>query len=1022
LTSSNETVANHPELAPGGHAELIGVIAFLVIFAIGNYVLPFGKLQIHWWADLFWTTGSLLTALKCFAASRGLQGAGRNAWRLFGLGCFAWFLGMLAWDVQELLLGELTPFPSLSDVGYYLFGILCGLGFLYYRSERLHATLTLLEFSQFGIFLSCIILIHLVIFATAISQTTESSLYVISALAYPVLYMGVLIYCVATLWLGVRSSARYSLGFVVAGIAAHALSDSLYAYELLGRRYEAGDYLDIFWLIGFGLIYWGAALQQRRSGAENHTAQSPGPAKLSRLVPILSIGITIAIVIGFGGNLDHESAEQLTLPALLLLGFIALREWSGSALEAEQSQAVRNSEAQLRRIFSISPAMMSITRRSDGHFVDVNEAYAEISGYRRDELVGKSSAQLGLWSDARQRDQLIARLKTEGTVRGLDVDIRTKSGELRQVLASFTPVRIDDEEYLIGVALDLTDRHRADAEMRKLSRALEQTADTVMITDRAGILEYVNPSFEKITGYSAAEAIGRKPGMLRSGKQSADFYRVLWETILNGEVFSDVFINMNNAGNLYYEQKTITPLRDNQGMITHFIATGRDISERIEYEERLRFLAHHDAVTTLPNRALLLDHLKIAMAGARAHNRQIAVVFLDIDRFKNINDTLGHDAGDALLLELGNRLHNHLRGHDSIARFGGDEFVIVLNEVESPDDAATLAQRILENLIRPFSVADTLLHVSTSIGIALFPNDGEDSGTLLKNADAAMFRAKEMGGSNYQFYSADMGAHAQKRLTLENSLRLALERNEFVIHYQPLISADTGRIIGCEALLRWQHPEQGLVSPLDFIPLLEETGLIVVVGRWVIETACAQLAFWHRNGHKDMTMAINMASRQFHEAELVGFITDRLQHYQIEPRYLELEITESTLMQYIPATADTLGALSHLGVHIALDDFGTGYSSLSYLRRFPIDTLKIDRSFVRDIPGDQGDCEIVRAIIALAQSLHLRVVAEGVETAEQQQFLAELRCDVMQGYLFSKPVGSDEFNRLLSGSEFPRSV
>ena len=1014
MTSSNEIVANNSVQVRGGNAELIGVIGFLVIFAIGNYVLPFGKLEIHWWADLFWTAGALLTALKCFAVARSLQGSGRKAWRLFGLGCFAWFLGMLVWDVQELLLGELTPFPSLSDVGYYLFAILCGLGFLYYRSERLRTPLTLLEISQFGIFLTCIILVHLVIFATSLREIKESSLYVVSALAYPVLYMGVLIYCVATLWSGVRSTARRSLGFVIAGIAAHAVTDSLYAYELIGHRYEAGHYLDVFWLIGFGLIYWGGVQQQLKSGAENHMTPPPSPMKLSRLMPIASIGITIAIISAFGHELSHEAADRLIIPALLLLMFIALREWASSTHAAEQSAAVRNSEAQLRQIFSISPAMISITRRDDGVFYDVNEAYAEITGYRRDELMGKSSTQMGIWSDPRQRDELVARLTAEGAVRGMDVEIRTKSGQLRQVLASFTPVKIDADDYLIGVALDVTDRHRTDTEMRKLSRALEQTADTVMITDRGGILEYVNPSFERITGYSAADAIGRKPSILRSGKQGSDFYRTLWETILKGEVFSEIFINMNKTGNLYYEQKTITPLRDTHGMITHFVATGRDISERIEYEERLRFLAHHDTVTTLPNRALLLDHLKMAMAGARANKRQVAVVFLDIDRFKNINDTLGHDAGDALLLELGNRLHNHLRGHDSIARFGGDEFVIVMNEVESPGDAAILSQRILENLTRPFSVADTLLHVSASIGIAFFPNDGEDSGTLLKNADAAMFRAKEMGGSNYQFYSADMGAHALKRLTLENSLRLAVERREFVLHYQPMISARSGKIIGCEALLRWQHPEQGLVSPLDFIPLLEETGLIVAVGRWVIETACAQLAVWHRQGYNDITMAINIASRQFHEPGLVSLITDQLQQHQIEPCYLELEITESTLMQYIPATADTLGALSRLGVHIALDDFGTGYSSLSYLRRFPIDTLKIDRSFVSDIPGDQSDSEIVRAIIALAQSLRLRIVAEGVETEEQRQFLSELGCDVMQGYLFSKPVASDEFNRLLN--------
>lgn len=998
--------------------ELIKVGAFLAVFAIGNYLLPFGRSEIHWWADLFWTAGALLTALQCLSVTRTLQGVMRQTWRLFGLGCLFWFLGMVVWDVQELLLHEFTPFPSLSDVGYYLFALFIGLGFFYSRSEKHVAPLTLLELSQFGIFLTCIVLSHLVIFAAPLNKQDVSPLYATSALAYPVLSMSVLIYCVATLWLGVTTSSRRPLGFVIAGFAAHALANSLYAYELLGHSYEAGHYLDIFWLIGFALIYIGGVEQlQFRTSAQRHTMPQIETIRLSRLAPITSIAITIALIIAFHQNLTTEEVERLFLPTLALMLFIAMREWASSSVEAKQFAAVLNSEAQLKKIFSISPAMISITRVSDGIFLDVNEAYSTITGFRPDELIGNSSTLLGLWNNPHDRDQMVARLQSEKTVRGIDIQIRTKSGRVRDVLASFTPIKIDDDECLIGIALDVTERHRNDAEMRKLSRALEQTADTVMITDSAGIIEYVNPAFEKITGYSTLDTIGRKPNILCSGKQSPEFYHTLWETILSGEVFSEVFVNMNKSGKLYYEAKTITPLRNTEGEITHFVATGRDISERIEYEERLNFLAHHDALTTLPNRALMLDHLSKALAAARAHDRLVAVLFLDIDRFKNINDTLGHDVGDMLLRELGDRLHRHLRTHDSIARFGGDEFVVVMNDIESHNDAAMLATRILETLTQPIHAGGTQLHISASIGIAISPKDGEDTGSLLKNADAAMFRTKELGGNHYQFYSEDMGAHASKRLTLENSLRLAVERSEFILHYQPQMNARNGKIIGCEALLRWQHPEQGLVSPLEFIPLLEETGMIVAVGNWVLETACAQLALWHNQGHKHLTMAINIASRQFHAPDLVSLVTGLLQRHLLEPQHLELEITETTLMQSIPATADTLKALAQLGVRIALDDFGTGYSSLSYLRRFPIDTLKVDRSFVRDIPGDQDDTEIARAIIALAQSLRLRTVAEGVETQEQKEFLTELGCDVMQGFLFSKPVSSEEFSRLLINTD-----
>ncbi len=993
--------------------ELIGLVVFLSVFMLGKHLFLLDQHAIHWWSDMFWTAAAGITALRCFKTARRQTGAEAQAWRLFGLGCLAWFGGMLAWDYQELVLGVYTPFPALSDLGYYLFAVLFGIGFVHYHGSGPRPP-SLLELSQFGIFICCIVLSHLVIFAVPLQTQETTTLYLAGALAYPALYMALLIHSVTTLWLRVRGPTRYALGLVVAGITVHALANSLYAYSLLGRSYQAGNYLDVAWLVGFALIYWGAAAYPSNTAGENtSTDEGSAAPRLSRLIPIISIGITILVILAFNHNLQPTTYEQMFPAAILLMLFVALREWASSTLEAHQAAAIRRSEAQLRRIFSISPVMTAISRRSDGMFLDVNDTYTETTGYSRDELIGKSSLQLGVWEQPQDRQRMIERLKTEGFVRGLDQQIRTKSGEIIQVLASFTPIMIEDEEYLLGTALDITEREHTATEMRKLARALEQTADIVMITDRAGIIEYVNPAFTAVTGYSNAEAIGQRPSLLHSDKQGPDFYNALWSVILSGEVFSDVFINKTKDGTLYYEQKTITPLRDAHGEITHFVATGRDISSRIEIEEQLRFLAQHDTLTALPNRVKLLDHLMKTLASARAHRRMVAVLFLDIDRFKNINDTLGHDAGDTMLREMGKRLHQRLRTHDSIARFGGDEFVIVMDEVASANDASTLALRILEALTQPFHISDTTLHITISIGISLFPNDGEDSSTLLKNADAAMYRAKERGGNNYQFYSADMGAHAERRLTLENDLRLALERGEFVLHYQPQIAADSGKIIGCEALLRWQHPQQGLVPPLEFIGILEETGLIVPVGRWVLETACAQLAAWRQRGQSQFTMAVNIASRQFQEPGLTEFVTELLQKHTLEPQFLELEITESTLMQHIPTTADTLTTLAKLGVRIALDDFGTGYSSLSYLRRFPIDTLKIDREFVRDIPGDADDTAITRAIIALAQSLHLRIVAEGVETEEQRRFLSGFGCESMQGYLFSKPVPAADFDKLL---------
>jgi diguanylate cyclase (GGDEF)-like protein len=393
------------------------------------------------------------------------------------------------------------------------------------------------------------------------------------------------------------------------------------------------------------------------------------------------------------------------------------------------------------------------------------------------------------------------------------------------------------------------------------------------------------------------------------------------------------------------------------------------------------------------------------------------VLFLDLDRFKIINDTLGHDTGDAMLRQLSERLLHRLRPNDSIARFGGDEFVLLINDIKSMDELAALAERMLIALLPPFDIQATALHVTASVGISVYPDDGEDSGTLLKHADAAMYRAKEMGGNTFQFYSAELGTHAMKRLTLENDLRMALDRGEFVLHYQPQIDIESGRTVGVEALLRWNHAERGLIGPIDFIPLLEETGLIVPVGRWVLEAALTQLAEWHRAGWQSLAVAVNLSSRQFHEPELAERLAECLQVHALPARCVELEITESTLLQHIPATTATLERLSELGFGIALDDFGTGYSSLSYLRRFPIDTLKIDRSFVRDIPDDSNDAAITRAIVVMAQSLQLRLVAEGVELEQQRDFLSSLGCRTMQGYLFSRPLDAPAMTRYLQSKQ-----
>jgi diguanylate cyclase (GGDEF)-like protein len=437
------------------------------------------------------------------------------------------------------------------------------------------------------------------------------------------------------------------------------------------------------------------------------------------------------------------------------------------------------------------------------------------------------------------------------------------------------------------------------------------------------------------------------------------------------------------------------------------------IMARRQAEARVHHLAHYDELTGLPNRSMFNQRLSHALIQARRNNKPLASLFIDLDRFKNINDTLGHEAGDRVLQEVAQRLQACLREGDTVGRLGGDEFVVLVEELPEPVHVAAVAQKILAAVIRPFIVGTQEFHLTASIGISTYPGDSEDMPGLLKNADIAMYRAKEQGKNTYQFYSALMNIHTVERLALESGLRRALERNEFLLHYQPKVDIGSGRIIGMEALLRWQQPDKELTEPAQFIALAEEPGLIVPIGEWVLKTACARNQSWREQGLPPLRMAVNLSARQFAHENLFQNVARALHETGLDPAALELEITESMVMHDPERAVKVLSRLKDMGVYISIDDFGTGYSSLSYVKRFPLDSVKIDRSFIRDIPGDADDVAITRAIIAMAHSLRLTVIAEGVENEEQLSLLREHGCDEMQGFYFSKALPEDEFLRLL---------
>ncbi len=564
-----------------------------------------------------------------------------------------------------------------------------------------------------------------------------------------------------------------------------------------------------------------------------------------------------------------------------------------------------------------------------------------------------------------------------------------------------------------GLMIDITERKTTELELQKLSLAVKQSPAAVVITNLQGAIEYINPKFTRITGYTLDEVRGRNPRILQSGNMPPEVYKNLWETISLGQEWHGELENKRKDGSLFWELASISPVRDKTGNITHFIGVKEDITERKRYEERLRHMATHDELTGLANRALLQERLAQSLVRVYGSNRQVAVLLLDLDRFKVINDSLGHDFGDKLLGAVAKRLSEVVRTGDIIARLGGDEFVVLLPEVDETSTAALVANKLLQRLAAPFIIDGREIIVTASMGICLSSPKNDDGPTLIRNADIAMYRAKS-AGNNFAFYSPEMNRQIIETMELESALRLALEREEFCLYYQPKVDLASNRITGCEALIRWQHPTWGMVSPVDFIPLAEETGLIVDIGNWVLTEACRQAKAWQAAGLPPLIVAVNLSARQFRKDDLAQSVKVVLDQTGLDPCLLDLELTESMIMDDAVGAVRTMQDLKQLGVFLSLDDFGTGYSSLNYLRRFPVDTLKIDRSFIGDVANDPSCASVTTSIIAIAHNLKLNTVAEGVESREQLAFLAGCGCDSYQGFVFSKPLPAPQFAALLS--------
>lgn len=637
----------------------------------------------------------------------------------------------------------------------------------------------------------------------------------------------------------------------------------------------------------------------------------------------------------------------------------------------------------------------------NGNVIEANDSFCRMLGYRREEVLGMNVSEWDAHFSAEELKERVPSFMDKRAV--FETSHRCRDGRIIDVEISTVGVQIGDQTLLYCSSRDITDRKHAEEQLRLIARVFDRVAEGVVITDENQNILTVNDSFTTVTGYTREEVIGKTPAILQSGKQSADFYRKMWADLNRDGWWQGEIWNRRKNGELYLEWLSINTVKDENGKVVNYIGMFSDITLNKESRQRMEYLATHDELTNLPNRTLFNDHLRLALARSTRTNTRLALLFVDLDNFKNINDTLGHEEGDAILKQVAARLKGCIREIDTVARLGGDEFVILL-EIEQRNDAVLMAKRILEAFAACFSLQEQEYFLTPSIGISLFPEDATDPRILMRHADTAMYRAKEHGKNTYMFFTADMAEQISHRMLIENSLRMAIPNSQLFLEYQPQINLTDNTVVGVEALLRWQHRGE-IMLPASFIKIAEESGLIVDIDEWVIGEACRQIRTWEETGLLSFWVSLNISARHFRRADIITRITSIASMANIRPDHLCLEMTEGVLMDTEIAN-QILQKLHKSGFHVSVDDFGTGFSSLSYLKRFPIDEVKIDRTFIDGLGNDPDDLAITTAIIAMAHELGLRTVAEGVETEVQHEALKDLGCDIGQGYFYSEPLSA----------------
>lgn len=701
--------------------------------------------------------------------------------------------------------------------------------------------------------------------------------------------------------------------------------------------------------------------------------------------------------------------RSLLVVVLLVLGILATRR-----LSARFGQPVRQLAGDLAATLHALPDLL-FELDAEGRYLQVMAHKEELLVGHRQRLIGRSVTEVMPPVAAATVMEALREAEVSGESFGRQIVLPLAQGEAWFELSVARKVVTEGKGLsFIVLSRDVTERQRNQAELVLAASVFDNSREGVLITDREQRILRANTAFCRLTGYSEAEVVGQTPKLLQSGHQSPDFYAGLWESLnLHGQWQGEV-VDRRKDGSTVPILLSVSVVKGIDGSVLHYVAVHTDISRIKESEAQLEYQARHDHLTGLANRLMLHLRLEHALLRARRDNTQLALLLIDLDRFKDVNDSFGHLMGDALLCHVAERLTQRVRNADTVSRLGGDEFTVLLENISDSAEAARVAEDLISLLSEPFRLPNGMeVVVGATVGIALYPDHGEHEDALLQGADAALYQAKAEGRGRYRYFSDSMTHAARERIALEARLRRAIAQGELLLYFQPQIDIASGAIVGAEALVRWQCPEEGLIQPGRFIPIAEQSSLIEAIGEWVIKETCRQGQRWIAAGLPALTLAVNVASRQFMRGDLVDRLAEVLEETGFPPQRLELEMTESTFMEHESRVLDILGRLRALGIRLAIDDFGTGYSSLAYLKRFPLDVLKIDKSFVDDIPRLTDDMEITATIIAMAHTLRLKVLAEGVETTAQLDFLKAHGCDFYQGYLMSRPLPIDEFTRLL---------